>query len=329
MTRRVREMVLARPAPDGATAADFALVERPLPPRPDAGLVHVRPLWLAIDPYVPQAIRGRHMGAPAPAPGASLPGESVAVVLASGAPDFAPGDHVVGAVGWAEEAIVPAVALRKVDPALGEAEHLGLLGMPGLTAWAGMTLLADVKAGDIVCVDAAAGAVGGTAGQIARIEGAHVTGIAGGPDKARIVTGSYGFDACVDYHRPDWEDRLPDGIDVHFENVGQRVLDAIVPRLRSYGRIVLCGLAQHYADGSRAVLPVGPLIGKRAIVRGLIVYDFLPRLPEWLAYALPHFRDGRLVEAQDIAMGLDAAAGQCEKVANGQTRGRPLVDLRR
>jgi hypothetical protein len=217
--------------------------------------------------------------------------------------------------------------LRKVDPSLGLAEHLGILGMPGLTAWAGMTQLASVRPRDVVCVDAAAGTVGGTAGQIARLQGAHVVGIAGGADKTKVVTDIYRLDACVDYSAEGWESRLPSDIAVHFENVGQRVLDTVLPRLRPYGQVVLCGLAQHYGDGSPALLPAGLLMGKRATVRGLIVYDFLPRRDEWIAFAAPHLKDGRLVEAKDIAQGLEAAPAQLARVAKGRTIGRPLVKI--
>lgn len=323
----VRQVVLRHAISAAPVAGDFEIVEHMLPARPPAGMVHVRLLWLALDPYVPQALRGRHMGAPAPVPGEPLPGDSVAVVLSSAASDFKPGDHVVGHSGWAEEAIVPAGRLHKVDPALGLAEHLGILGMPGLTAWAGMTQLASVHPGDIVCVDAAAGTVGGTAGQIAKLSGAHVVGIAGGAEKTRLVTDVYRFDECVDYSREGWETRLPSEIAVHFENVGQRVLDAVLPRLRLYGQIILCGLAQHYADGSAALIPVGAVMGRRATLRGLIVYDYLSRRDEWLAYAGPHLKEGRLVEAHDVAKGLDAAPAQVEKVARGQTIGRPLVRI--
>lgn len=327
MTRPIREIVLARPVPHGAQVEDFEMVERALPARPPAGMVHVRLLWLTLDPYIPQALRGRHMGAPAPAPGEPLPGKSVALVLSSAAPGFDAGDHVVGHFGWADEAVVPAERLRRVDPALGLAEHLGILGMPGLTAWAGITQLASVRPGDTVCVDAAAGTVGGTAGQIAKLSGANVVGIAGGGEKSRLVTDVYGFDSCVDYHRDGWEQRLPRDIALHFENVGQRVLDAVLPRLRLYGQVVLCGLAQHYGDGSQALLSAGLLMGKRATVRGLIVYDFEPRRDEWIAFAAPQLREGRLVEARDVAVGLESAPAQLVRVAEGHTIGRPLVSL--
>jgi NADPH-dependent curcumin reductase CurA len=324
---QVREVVLAHPVNSRLQASDFEIIERELSDAPPPGMLHIRLLWLAIDPYVPQAIRGRHMGTPAPKPGESLPGESVSVVLSSGSPQFETGDYVVGHAGWADEAIVAADKMRRVDGQLGVVEHLGVLGMTGLTAWAGMTQLASVKPGDIVCVDAAAGAVGGTAGQLARLQGAEVVGIAGGAEKARVVTDVYRFDRCVDYSVSGWEDELPREIAVHFENVGQRVLDVVIPRLRAYGQLVLCGLAQHYADGTPALISAGSIMGRRATVRGLIVYDFLSRQDEWIAFAAPHLKAGRLVEARDIMEGLNSAPGQVERVAQGRTVGRPLVQI--
>jgi NADPH-dependent curcumin reductase CurA len=321
----VREVVLRHAITDAPKASDFEFVERRLPATPPAGTVHVRLLWLGLDPYIGQTLRARHMGEKAPAPGEPLPAEGVAVVLASNDPTFSVGDHVVGNCGWAEEAIVPAARLRRVDPTIAVAEHLGVLGMPGLTAWAGMTQLAKVRAGDVFTVDAAAGVVAGTAGQIAKIEGATVVGIAGGADKCTIATESYGFDDCVDYKLDGWAEKLPTDISVHFENVGQRVLDAVLPRLAINARMVLCGLAQHYGDGSVAKLPVGPIIGKRAQVFGVVVYDYFGRRDEWVSYAAPHIREGRIVEHQDIAEGLENAGAQIERVSLGKTEGRALV----
>ncbi|MEN3746567.1 NADP-dependent oxidoreductase [Sphingomonas sp. HF-S3] len=323
----VREVVLRHAVTDAPVAGDFEIVERRLPDTLPAGSVRVRLLWLGLDPYVGQTLRARHMGEKPPAPGEPLPAESVAVVLASNDPAFAVGDHVVGNCGWAEEAIVRVSRLRRVDPDIAVAEHLGILGMPGLTAWAGMTQLARVKMGDVFTVDAAAGVVAGTAGQIAKIEGATVIGIAGGADKCAIATGRYGFDDCIDYKLDGWEQKLPSDISVHFENVGQRVLDAVLPRLAINARMVLCGLAQHYGDGSVARLPVGPIIGKRAQLFGLVVYDYFARRAEWVAYATPFIRDGRLIEVQDVADGLEQAGAQIERVALGRTEGRALVRI--
>ncbi|RYF99546.1 MAG: NADP-dependent oxidoreductase, partial [Caulobacteraceae bacterium] len=285
------EVVLARPVTTKPCAADFAVVERATPDAGD-GEILVRVAYLSLDPYIGSRLRGKHMGEPSPAPGESLPGFAVGEVVSSRHPGFAIGDHVVGECGWTELGVMRGDQARRVNASLPLSAHLGALGMPGLTAWAGVTQLAKVSEGDIFLVDAAAGAVGGTAGQIARNLGARAIGIAGGAAKCDLVRDAYGFDACIDYKQSGWQDaaRLAcgGGPTVHFENVGLSVLQSVMPMLRDYGRVVLCGLAEHYqSEGPPASLAIGAIIGKRAQMLGLVVYDFYPRLDEWVALATP------------------------------------------
>ena len=200
-----REVVLKRPVIALPEAADFEIVER-AEPSARAGMLAVRALFQSLDPYIGSRLRGRHMGEPAPAPGESLPGFAVGEVIGSADAGFAVGDLVVGEMGWAERGLMPVAEARKVSREVAASAHLGVLGMPGLTAWAGVTQLAKVKAGDIFSVDAAAGPVGGTAGQIAKLLGARVVGIAGGGDKCALVRDTYGFDIAIDYRQPDWQD---------------------------------------------------------------------------------------------------------------------------
>jgi NADPH-dependent curcumin reductase CurA len=332
MTESAREVVLARPALSIPTAADFTVVVRDaLPPEGD-GWLKVRPLYLSIDPYMGARIRGRHMGEPAPAPGESLPGFCVAEVEESRDPTFASGDHVVVEAGWTDRAWVRSDSARKVSTDIAPSLHLSVLGMPGLTAWAGMTQLARAGAGDVLTVNAAAGTVGGVAGQIARNLGGRAVGIAGGPEKCALVTDRYGFDACVDYRRNDWEAQLAtavgDGSTIHFENVGAGQLAVGIRLLKLYGRVVLCGLADHYhADAGPAVTAIGPLVGKRAAVFGLVVYDFYTRWAEWTALAEPWVKAGRLTIAEDIGEGLDSAGHQIERLMRGENLGKTLVKI--
>ena len=326
-----REVVLARAPTDRPMATDFEVADRP-EPEARAGLLAVRSLYQALDPYVGTRLRGRHMGEPAPKPGESLPGYCVGEVMASVDAAFAPGDMVVGEMGWAERGLMPAAAARKVDGGLPPAAHLGILGLPGLTAWAGVTQLAKVRPGDVFSVDAAAGAVGGVAGQIALALGARVVGIAGGAEKCALVRDSYGFDAAIDYRREGWiaqyDEATGSGPTVHFENVGLSVLLPVLQRLQPYGRIVLCGMAEHYhGDGPPAQMPVGAVIGKRASVHGLVVYDFFPRLAEWVEMARPWITEGRLTLAEDIAEGVEEAPSQFEKLLGGRNHGRTLVRM--
>lgn len=325
------EVVLARPVTAKPGAGDFAVVERRAPNIGEREIL-VRVAYLSLDPYIGSRLRGKHMGEPAPAPGESLPGFCVGEVVASRHPDFAVGDHVVGECGWSELGVMAGDQARKVDASLPLSAHLGVLGMPGLTAWAGVTQLAKVTASDVFLVDAAAGAVGGTAGQIARNLGARAIGIAGGAAKCDLVRGAYGFEACVDYKQPGWQDAVKlaceRGPSVHFENVGLSVLQSVMPMLRDYGRVVLCGLAEHYqVEGPPASLPIGAIIGKRAQMLGLVVYDFYPRLDEWLALATPWLAEGRLTYVEDVAGGLAAAPAHFEKLMAGDNIGKSIVKV--
>jgi NADPH-dependent curcumin reductase CurA len=205
--------------------------------------------------------------------------------------------------------------------------------MPGLTAWAGVTRLAQVGKGDVFLVNAAAGPVGGTAGQIARQRGAdRVVGIAGGPEKCVIVTDTYGFDDCIDYREEGWQQRLgaalPDGLSVFFENVSAEMAMTALGHARNYARGVLCGLAAayHSADRSHA-LNAGAIIGKRAQLMGLVVYDFYPQWDEFVQECAPMVRDGRLSFAEDRAEGLEAAPALFERLMEGRNRGKAIVAL--
>lgn len=332
MTETAREVVLARPALSLPTAADFTVVAREVLPPEGDGWLKVRPLYLSIDPYIGARIRGRHMGETAPAPGETLPGFCVAEVGDSRDPAFAAGDRVVVEAGWTDIAWVRSDGARKVSADIAPSLNLSILGMPGLTAWAGMTQLAKTGASDVLTVNAAAGTVGGVAGQIARNLGGRAVGIAGGPEKCALVVDRYGFDFCADYRRDDWEAQLAQavggGSNIHFENVGAGQLAVGIHLLKLYGRVVLCGLADHYhADAGQAVTSIGSIVGKRAAVFGLVVYDFYPRWSEWTALAEPWVKAGRLTIAEDIGDGLDSAPLQIERLMRGENVGKTLVKI--
>lgn len=323
------EVVLRRAITAQPVADDFELVDREIP-NPGDGQILVRVVHQSLDPYIGSTLRSKHMGEKAPGPGDSLPGFSVGQVVRSRHPDIAEGEFVVGECGWTQFGLMKGDAVRKVDPTLPLSSHLGVLGMPGLTAWAGVTQLAQVGPGDVFTVDAAAGPVGGTAGQIARILGARAVGIAGGAEKCALVRDTYGFDDCVDYRKADWVPTFlaatDGGPSAHFENVGLSVLMPVMQSLKINGRVVLCGLAEHYqTDGPPPQMPVGIIVGKRARMLGLVVYDYYPRWAEWVALARPWIEDGRLVFGEDIAEGLAAAPGQFDRLMRGQNIGKSLV----
>jgi NADPH-dependent curcumin reductase CurA len=212
------------------------------------------------------------------------------------------------------------------------AAHLSVLGMPGLTAWAGVTQLLKISAGDVFLIDAALGPVGATAGQIAKRLGAKVIGIAGGADKCATLIDTLGFDVAIDRRAPDFLAQLkaaagPDGISAHFENVGLSVLSPALTLLRLYGRVVLCGMVEHYHSDSPPQIPTGIIIGKRATIHGLVVYDFAPRQDEWITMATPWLQDGSLKMVLDASLGLASAPAQFERLMNGANHGKAMVTI--
>lgn len=317
-------------------AADLTLVEAERPACPDGGVL-VRTLWLSLDPYVGSRLRGRHMGEPAPKPMAEpIPGSILGRVVESRANDVREGDLVFSMEGgWQDYCALPPGHFRRVEPAPGVplSAYVGVLGMPGLTGWAGITQLAKVTSDDTVLIDAAAGPVGGTAGQIARIAGARVVGIAGGADKCQLVTGTYGFDACIDYKSDGWKDALkaalPDGLSVFFENVSADMAMFALTHARPYTRGVLCGLvdAYHSTTPSQHPINAGLVIGKRAQLHGLVVYDFFPRFDEFIAEVAPHIASGPLRLAEDRADSLSAAPALFEKLMDGRNVGKAVVQV--
>ncbi len=330
---RAQQIVVARPINAQPVAADFRLEEIELP-APEAGELLVRTRALSLDPYVGSTLRGRHMGHDSGAPGTLVVGLGIGEILESQDGDFSPGDLIAAEIGWRDHAIVKAETARRVDATLTPLSlHLGVLGMPGLTAYAGMTHRAKARAGDKVLISSAAGPVGGTAGQIARIHGAtKVVGIAGSPEKCALVEDKYGFDQCINYKEEGWQDKIanafPEGIDVYWDNVGGELLNTALTNLALYGRVVLCGLASQYHVDDR---PAGPnpglYIGKRAELYGLVVYDFYGEQADYAAKAAQWIADGKLTYVEDVAQGLVAAPAQFEKLMRGENIGKTVVRL--
>jgi NADPH-dependent curcumin reductase CurA len=289
---------------------------------------------ISLDPYVGQTLKGRHMGHDAGGVGAVVIGAGVGEVVESRAEGFAPGDLVAAETGWRTHAVVAASAARRVPVGVDPLSlHVGVLGMPGLTAWAGMTDRAKVREGERVLVSSAARPVGGTAGQIARLHGAaRVVGLAGGAEKCALVRGRYGFDDCIDYKQEGWQERIakafPDGITVYWDNVGGELLDVALANLAEYGRVVLCGLAsQYHADERPAGPNPGTYIAKRAELYGMVVYDYYGRQAEYAELAAAWVREGKLAYAEDVAEGLDAAPALFERLMAGRNVGKAVVRL--
>ncbi|GAA0588690.1 NADP-dependent oxidoreductase [Craurococcus roseus] len=323
--------VLLRRRPQGEpTPDDFEIREAPAP-EPAEGEVLVRARFLSLDPYM----RGRMSDAKSYAKpveiGAVMEGQTAGEVVASRAPGFAPGDTVLGGFGWQRFSAVPAARLFKVDPDEAPlSASLGVLGMPGLTAWVGLEDIGQPKAGETVVVSAASGAVGQVVGQIAKIRGCRAVGVAGGKAKCDFVTGELGFDACVD-HRGDLKAQLeaacPDGIDVYWENVGGAVQAAVFPRLNDFGRMVMCGMIAEYNDASPRPGPnLMACVRKRLRIQGFIVSDSgWQRYGRFRAEMLGWMRDGRMRWREDVVDGLRAAPQAFIGLLKGANFGKLVV----
>jgi NADPH-dependent curcumin reductase CurA len=325
---------VGRPEP-----ANFRLVERELPPLGD-GQVLVRNRWLSLDPYM----RGRMNEGKSYAPPQPLDevmvGGTAGEVIDSRAAGFAAGDAVVTAAGgWQEHSVVDAArpgALRKVDAGrIPLSAHLGPVGMPGVTAWLGLSRIIAPKAGETVVVSAASGAVGSVVGQLAKARGCRAVGIAGGPEKCAYVRDELGFDGCIDHKAARGVGELaaalaavcPDGIDGCFENVGGALLDAVMLRMNPHGRIALCGMIAGY-NGEPIPLAAPQLIlVSRLLVQGFIVSEHPDAWPPALAELGGLVASGRLRYRETVVHGLEAAPAAFCGLLEGRNFGKQLVRL--
>ncbi len=331
---QLSRIVLAR-RPQGAPVADdFRLETAPLP-EPGQGEALVRTVWLSLDPYM----RGRMSDArsyaqPVPV-GGVIEGEVVGEVMASRDPSLRPGDVVRGRGGWQSHFCRPAVELAKVPPGFPPSRALGVLGMPGLTAYAGLEVVGRPKPGETLVVGAASGPVGSLAGQLARRAGCRVVGIAGGAGKCAWVEEELGFDACLDRHGPDLAGRLaaacPDGVDIYVELTGGAVLDAVLPLLNLHARIPVIGTIAAYNAASP---PPGPdrlpmlmrlALTRRLVIQGVLVLDWEHLRPEFVAKAGAWLQAGEIRHREDVAEGLENAPMAFIGMLEGRNFGKQLV----
>jgi NADPH-dependent curcumin reductase CurA len=311
------------------TAADFETVASPRP-APADGEVLRRTIYLSLDPYM----RGRMSDAKSYAKpvnvGDVMVGHTVSQVVESRHPDFRDGDIVAGYDGWQEYAVSNGKDLRKLDRSMPISTALGVLGMPGMTAYVGLLDLGQPKPGETVVVSAASGAVGSIVGQLAKIKGCRAVGVAGSAEKCRYVVHELGFDACVNYKTDDLvsalRDACPQGIDVYFENVGGPVFAAVLRLLNTFARIPLCGMISEYNATQNTGGPnLRPLLVSRATIRGFIVSDHYNRFPAFLEEMVPLVREGRIKYREDISAGLDAAPAALIGLFEGKNFGKALV----
>lgn len=338
MTLFNQRIVLAS-RPHGAPTLDnFRLEEQPLPELND-GEVLLKTLYLSLDPYM----RGRMSEGPSYAApvalGEVMDGGAVSEVIASRHDDFSVGDRVLGYTGWQSHAISSGTGLTRLPATLAQPSWaLGVLGMPGFTAYMGLLDIGQPKTGETVVVAAATGAVGSLVGQIAKLKGCRVVGIAGGATKCRYAVEELGFDACVDHHSDNLPAQLalacPDGIDVYFENVGGQVLQAVVPLLNTGARIPLCGLIAQY---NSTELPEGPdfsplllrtLLTRRVTLKGFIIFDdYGHRYPEFAAQMGAWLQEGKIRYREDHVQGLTSAPQAFIGLLEGKNFGKLVIDL--
>ncbi|MFG3298513.1 NADP-dependent oxidoreductase [Micromonospora chersina] len=328
-----REIHLASRPQGWPTADNFRLVETEVP-TPGPGQLVVRNRFMSVDPYMRGRMNDVKSYVPPFALDAPLDGGAVGEVVASGAEGFAPGDVVLHGLGWREYALVDARGARKVDPDLAPVSaYLSVLGMTGLTAYAGLLDVAAMKPGETVFVSGAAGAVGSMVGQIAKLRGAaRVVGSAGSPAKVERLR-ALGFDAAFDYHDGPVRDRLraaaPDGVDVYFDNVGGEHLEAAIGAMNLHGRAAICGMIAQYNATEPPAAPrnLALLIGKRLTLRGFLVGDhghlreqFVQEMAGWL-------RDGRISYDETVVDGIERAPEAFLGLLRGENLGKMLVRL--
>ncbi|MBR0696124.1 NADP-dependent oxidoreductase [Bradyrhizobium lablabi] len=333
MSQGKRVVLASRPHGE-PKPSDFRLEEYAVPV-PGDGQVLLRTIWLSLDPYMRGRMSdGPSYAQPVPVDGV-MEGGTVSEVIASNNRAFATGDIVLSRAGWQTHALSDGKGLTKIDPTIAPiSTAVGVLGMPGMTAYTGLLDIGKPQAGETVVVAAASGAVGSAVGQIARIKGARAVGIAGGKDKCAYVTNEFGFDACLDHRDPDLAAKLkeacPKGIDVYFENVGGAVFDAVFPLLNAFARVPVCGLIAHYND-TEAAAPkwagalMRNILTKRLTFRGFIVSDFAARHGDFIRDMSQWVREGKVKYKEFVTEGLDSAPDAFMGLLKGANFGKQLV----
>jgi len=327
-----REIRLASRPHGFPSAANFTLAETILRPLQDEEVL-VRNLFMSVDPYMRGRMNDAKSYVPPFALGKPLDGGAVGEVIESRAKEFKPGDAVTSNFGWREYFIASPIELHPVSREIQPLSvYLGAIGMTGMTAWAGLNLV-EVKAGDVIFISGAAGAVGSVAGQLSKLRGCRVIGSAGSPDKVKFLLEECGFDAAFNYKAGPVLEQLnleaPDGIDVYFDNVGGEHLEAALSVLRVHGRIIACGGISGYNDEKPRPGPsrLFNIVTKRLTMKGLIVTDWLDRQSEFEKEVGGYFRAGKLKNKETVAEGIQQAVDAFIGLFRGNNVGKMIVKL--
>lgn len=341
----MQQIVLASRPTGTPVAENFRLEEHTNPePGPDEMLVEV--IWLSLDPYMRGRMDDAKSYAKPVAIGQAMEGRGVARVTKSNLPAFSEGDFVLGGFGWVSHAVSNGEGITKLDPAIAPiSTAVGVLGMPGLTAYVGLNDHGQPKAGQTLVVSAATGAVGSLVGQLGKIHGMRVVGVAGGAAKCQYAIEKLGYDACIDHHACADAQELsallakecPDGIDIYYENVGGKTLLATVPLMNVHGRICLCGMISWYDLGGLGMgLVDAPndlpkvwrtILVNRLNVRGFIITDHYDRFSDFTKEVSSYIRDGRVIYHETIANGLASAPEAFIGLLKGDNLGKQLVKV--
>lgn len=328
----------------------FTLVQRPIGmpddthlrlekttmPEAGDGQVLLKTRYLSLDPYMRGRMNDSASYATPVALGEVMTGEAVSEVLESRHPDLSPGDLVIGRTGWQTHSVATPDTLYRIDPDIAPpSAWLGVIGMPGFTAYVGLREFGQPQPGETVVVSAASGAVGQVVGQIAKMKGCRVVGVAGAEDKCDYVVSEYGFDACMNYKDEDFEEQLaaacPDGIDVYFENVGGKVFEAVMTLINDFARIPVCGRIAHYnqtrlPEGPDRLIPfMGQILIKRLMFRGFIQSDHHELLPDFRRDMGQWLREGKVKYREDVVEGFENTLSAFQGLLQGNNRGKLVI----
>jgi NADPH-dependent curcumin reductase CurA len=338
MSTLTNRQILLVSRPKGEPTLDnFKLVENPIP-EPGKDEMLLRIVYLSLDPYMRGRMNEQKSYAPAVELGQVMVGTAVCRVEKSNIAEYQPGELVLANTGWQDYFNSNGIGVQKIDKTLQPAgSALGLTGMPSFTAYVGLLNIGKPKAGETVVVGAASGAVGSIVGQIAKIKGCRVVGIAGGEEKCRYVKSELGFDECVDHKQANLDERLkiacPNGVDVYFENVGGAIFTAVLPLLNNFARIPVCGLIAHYNESSlkrdvdRVPLLMRHILTKRLAIQGFIVFDYNSQFGDFLKDMTDWLGKGLIKYKEDVTDGLENAPTELIRLLRGENFGKKIIKV--